>query len=372
MKREPAESPFVGTFNVLHVNLAAPGIGGKERLLADFFDGLRDSEFRVSICSFDGGSTLGGELAGRGCRVWALEKEGGGQKGGRLRRLAGVLREANADIAHVHGIGPLLTMQAVGLIRPVPPIVFTCHFSRVPQAGVRRLVTAAALRRAAAIVAVSGAAADVMVRSYFVPPARMRLIPNGVNADRLAPTTKPDRVPATVGFCGVFRPEKQVENLVRAMAIVRQHEPGARLLLVGDGPSRESCVETARHLLLSAGVDFVGSQQDVRPWLDRMDIFVLPSRAEAMPVALLEAMAMGRAVLASRVGGVPEIVDDGSTGLLAPPDDVAHQAKMMLQLIRDPDLRVRLGNAARAAVVGRFSLARMMSSHASLYSSLLK
>jgi glycosyltransferase involved in cell wall biosynthesis len=153
-------------------------------------------------------------------------------------------------------------------------------------------------------------------------------------------------------------------TLARAL---RKLEPGAyRAAIVGDGPDR-----TAVAAELGDAGELLGERDDVAEQLARADVFVLSSRSEGLPMAILEAMAAGLPVVATAVGGIPELVADGETGLLVPPGDADALAEALRRLVADPELRRRLGDAARTRVEERFSLAATRRAHVELYDRLL-
>lgn len=342
-------------------------MGGKERLLVDFVERLDPDEFEVGICALGVETETSRILAGRGYRVWTLGRPPEARLDwGLVTRVHGVVAAMRPSVVHVHGLSSFFASIPCSLWG-APPVVFTCHFSLAPQIGTRRLVTAVLMRHVRAVVAVSNAAREVCKRAYHVPRRRLHMIYNGVDTVRFAPSDRAGSVPLTIGFCGVFRVEKQVPSLLEAVAALRAGGARASLLLVGDGPTRRDCQAASQALGLADCVEWAGSQRDVRPWLSRMDIFVLPSSQEAMPVALIEAMAMGLPVVASAVGGVPEIVLQGRSGLLFEPGNSGQLAAHLGRLTREPRLRAELGAQARRTVVERFSIDRMMLEYAGLY-----
>ena len=169
------------------------------------------------------------------------------------------------------------------------------------------------------------------------------------------------------GYVGRFVPIKDLPALVRAFARVAAGAAEARLLLVGDGEERPVVERLITELHLSERVHLVGWQQDLRPVYGAMDAAVISSRSEGTPVALIEAMAAGRPVVAPDVGGVADIVADGRTGLVVRPGDPEALANAMLQLARDADLRKRLGCAARREVAARFTVDRLLTATSQLY-----
>jgi glycosyltransferase involved in cell wall biosynthesis/GT2 family glycosyltransferase len=183
---------------------------------------------------------------------------------------------------------------------------------------------------------------------------RLHVIHCGVDPARYAAAA--ERPGNRLLFVGRLAAVKGVPLLLQALAEARQARPDLRLTLVGDGPERPALQAEAKALGLAGACDFVGyqSQQAVADLLSRHDALVLPSFAEGVPVVLMEAMAARLPVIATRVAGVPELVEDGVSGLLIPPGDPAPLTAAILRLMTDPDLRARMGEAGRARVARDF------------------
>ena len=194
---------------------------------------------------------------------------------------------------------------------------------------------------------------------------RTVVIHNGVALD--APRRRPGAAtrPATLLSVGRLRAPKDFLTLVRAMTAL---EPGsARLLIAGDGPDRDAVAAEVARLGLDGTVELLGTRSDVPALLAGADVFVLASDSEGLPMSVLEAMSAGLPVVASAVGGVPELVRDGETGALVPPRDSGALARALVPLVADIALRDRLGEAGRRRVEREFSLARFEREHLELY-----
>jgi glycosyltransferase involved in cell wall biosynthesis len=150
-----------------------------------------------------------------------------------------------------------------------------------------------------------------------------------------------------VGTVGSLTPKKDHANLLRALAHMGDRRDALRAILVGHGPLEEALRHQAEELGLSRTVLFAGHREDATRIVGALDVFVLPSRYEGLPVSLLEAMALGRPVVATTAGGIPEVVRDGEEGVLVPTDDPRALARALTDLIEDPERRARLGDAAR-------------------------
>jgi glycosyltransferase involved in cell wall biosynthesis len=168
-----------------------------------------------------------------------------------------------------------------------------------------------------------------------------------------------------------FTPKKRHEDLVRAARLVVDQEPQVSFLLVGQGPLEPEVRAQIEDLNLKNNVVFAGFRTDAPRIIAAADVFVLPSQFEGLPIALLEAMALGRPVIASRVGGVPEVILDGVDGLLIDPLRPDQLAEKILTVIHCEDLRDKLANNAVVKVREHFGVKRMVNSTEALYTSLL-
>jgi glycosyltransferase involved in cell wall biosynthesis len=216
------------------------------------------------------------------------------------------------------------------------------------------------------VVANSGAAASALEREGL-PSQRIEIIRNGLDLSAVSPRPHGTRAPRTIVTVANLRPEKRHEVLLSAMRLVAARHPDARLVIVGDGPRRRALQALAADWGLTGAVHFAGHQEDVGAVLAGADIFALASRSEASPNALIEAMAAGLPAVATAVGGIPELVADGETGLLASVDDAAAVARGLLQLMEDPALAERMGAAARRRAAERHSFDRMTRAFEQLY-----
>ncbi len=215
------------------------------------------------------------------------------------------------------------------------------------------------------IVANSEAGAQ-RLRSERIPAGRISVVRNGLDLDAFGLRSSPPRRRRIVSV-GRFRPEKAQEVLIAAVARLRPSWPDIRLRLVGDGPREEELRGVASALGVSDLVEFLGHRDDVPRVLRDADVFVLPSRIEAAPNAVLEAMAAGLPVVATNVGGIPEVVTSGLNGLLVPPDDEKRLAGALFQLFDDPSQAERLGLEARRHVQTHYSFAQMVAQFEDLY-----
>jgi len=291
--------------------------------------------------------------------------------------------------AEVVGTGAALRMVAMG--RPRPFVVSTVHSSRVRRAT-DRAVLARLTPEMDRLVAVSRSIERKIEREGR-RGAPVVLIPNGVDLDGYA-AQPPDPSLADgvgvrpggplVGIIARIEPEKGHPTLLDAWPLVLRDVPEARLLVVGEGSRREMLEDRARRLGLLGGaaiagngrrpsgsfeprVVFTGRRDDIPAIVAALDVAVLPSYREAQGVSLLEAMALERPIVASRVGGIPEFVDDGVTGLLVEPRDPAALAAAVVRVLRDRALAETLGRNAREVVRDRYCVDLMVQRVEDLY-----
>ncbi len=221
-----------------------------------------------------------------------------------------------------------------------------------------------AYRAAHAVVANSSAAGDQLAREGVLSD-KLRLIANGLDIRRFVPVTpRPDI--RRIVMVANLRPEKGQDTLLAAAPRILARYPDASFTFVGDGPRREALELLTRALGISERVRFMGENRDVAPILAGHDLFVLPSRSEAFPNALIEAMATALPVVATDVGGIPEVVRPGS-GLLVRPNDERVLADAVLALMDDPAAAAALGRAARADVERHYTIDRMVERFEQIY-----
>lgn len=264
------------------------------------------------------------------------------------------------------------------------------------SAGVRGIVTARrdegfwmSARQRAASRWTARAARAVLVNSEAVKAAVMRnenpgipvhVIPNGVDAEKFAPSPAARAAKraelgirageTAVGVVANMRHEiKGYDYLFRAAERLRRAQagPGVRYFLAGDGPLRVRYEQTVRDLGIAEDFSFLGTRDDIPDLIQAFDVCCLPSLTEGFSNAVLEFMAAGKAVLATRVGGNPEVIEDGVTGLLVPGADSPALAEGLLRLARDPAFMQRVGAAARARVIRDFSIGRMIEQYETFY-----
>lgn len=335
---------------------------------------LDPARFRSSVFCFDRLGALEGELRGRGVDVRLLGRRPGLDLGYPFR-LASLLREVGADLLHAHNATAFFYGTLAARLSRIAAAMFTEH-DRVHPDRLRIRWTHRVLSRfTSRTVAVSDLLARLLRRGEGFPADRLLTIHNGIDpaafpsldrAEAARSLGLPDRSPTLAVIAGL-KPVKNHPLILRAFARVCDRVPSGRLLLAGDGPERAPLERLVGELGLEGRVHFLGFRRDVGSVLAASDAAVLSSRSEGFPLAILEAMAAGRPVVATRVGAIPEAVVDGETGILIEPDDEAGLTTALTSLLEDPARARAMGERGRRRFLERFTLERMVGAYEDLY-----
>jgi glycosyltransferase involved in cell wall biosynthesis len=274
---------------------------------------------------------------------------------------------AEIDVLNTHSsTDSWLSALACATIRNAPPIVRTRHVSTTIR---NRPTTRWLYTRATAHIVTAGEALRrQLANDNGVPLDLMTSIPTGIDLTRFVPGDAAAaraqlRLPQrpTLGILATLRDWKGHDVLFDALARDREAWSGWNVLVVGDGPYRDRLDAGLARLDLASRIRFAGQQEDVVPWLQAMDLFALPSWGEeGVPQAIMQAMACGLPVVSTTVGAITEAVDDGVTGFVVPPRDVAALGVALSRLRDDPALRARFGSAGRTRALREFGIGRML------------
>jgi glycosyltransferase involved in cell wall biosynthesis len=341
-------------------------MGGLERVVLDLIREGRARCQRVSVLCVERPGALAAAAEAFGARVYCAGKTPGIRPNA-VPRLADLLRRLRPDVVHSHQLGALLYAGSAARRARVPLVLHTehgKHFARWRMRVIGRM----AGRYARRFFCVS---ADILreVRSrQIVPPAKLAHVANGIDTTRFATPADIDSgrraagLPPgafVVGTVGRLAAIKRQDVLIRGFARLAARHASAHLLIVGDGPKREDLQLLAAGLGVAGKVTFAGYVDGPEQLLGLIDAFALSSDSEGMPLAVLEAWAAGKPVVASRVGGLPELVADGRTGFLFSAGDDLELAERLGRLADNPSLARTLGDAGRALVGERYD-ARVM------------
>lgn len=353
--------------------------GGLENGLVNLLNAL-PKNFRHAVVCLDRYTSFAQRIRDPDVELYALSKKPGKDPGCYVR-LWRLLRELRPAVVHTRNLGTIdcawigrLAGAAVRIHGLHGWDIDDLHGDSARYRRLYRLCDPAITR----YVAVSRHIADWLVERIGVERSRVEHICNGVDTERFAPEGPAVRPPnarpeglVVFGSVGRLAAVKHHIALIRAAGEVIVGDPAAasrfRVALVGDGPMREYLEREVERLGLAGVIWFAGSRDDVPDLLRGFDVFVLPSVNEGISNTILEAMATGRPVVATQVGGNPELLVDGATGALVPPDDPAALARVIRAYLETPGRIAAHGAAARAHVLENFSMERMTSAYASLY-----
>jgi glycosyltransferase involved in cell wall biosynthesis len=364
---------------VLHI-LPGFGRGGAERVAADLMLTSDREQFEVGAVSLVGplGRPLEGIVARAGIPVWYLGKRWGFDPR-TFVRVARAVERFRPQVVHTHSFALRYAFPYM-LSRRIPAKVHTVHNlaeREVDWSG--RLIHRVAFRQGVVPVAIAEAVADSLRRLYRIDS--FPLIPNGipVGAFRRPPIDR-EKWRRREGFAptdllfvcvGGLRLQKNPAFLLESFARGPASDPRAHLLYVGEGRLRPDLERRIDALGLREKVHLLGWRADVPGLLNATDVFVLSSDWEGNPLSVMEAMAAGKPVICTAVGGVPELVGDGGCGVLVPQRDAEALAKAMRYMLENPGARTSMGRASGRRAIERFDLRAMTKSYEDLYRTLI-
>lgn len=350
---------------VLHVILSLE-IGGMEQVVADLVQALDRQRFRPVVACLEALGPIAEEIKAKGIEVIRLPAMVPVLSFLYPAPLIRVIRESGAAVIHVHS-GCWYKTAVAGRLAGVKNIIYTEHGRTFPDHRAIILMDRIFSRITAKVVAVSEELAAYLREVVRIPADKISVILNGIDLNRFPVTGNgpPGRV--IIGVIARLAPVKDLATLLRAMRTVLRECPGAVLQVIGDGPERDRLELLAAELGVSDGVRFFGFRRDVPEILAGFDIFTLSSLSEGTSVTILEAMAAGKPVVATRVGGNPAIIEEGVNGFLVPVSDPAELALALLRLIHDEALRRSMGTANRAKAAREFGIRAATARYERLY-----
>ena len=361
-----------GPAKVLHLSTSS-GPGGAERVVSTLARALNDDRFQVIVGLFRSGwLQTECERLGVETRVIPLR---GLLHVQWFRKCFRLVREERIVLIHGHEFSAIVYGWIVSRLAGIP-FVGTVHGKNYFWQKLRRRLAYRTISRFGQLVAVSEDLRNFIVKTVGIPVSRVQVIYNGVESSSPLNDAEIDRCRAelglsagdlVIGTVGSLYPVKGHRYLLDAMPTILGRYPNAVLLLIGRGELEISLKEQAQRLGIEARVRFLGLRQDVPKLLAAMDVFVLPSLSEGLSMALLEAMASGKPVVATRVGGNPELIDHGRTGFLVQPEDVSDLAANLLKLLSHPGMIKQFGQQAAERVRQQLSMRQMVVRYKDLY-----
>ncbi len=361
--------------------------GGLGRVVLSLVSGLDPTRYDVAV-AFGPGHPLDRRFEASGVRVIPVRMKRGANPVNVLGfwDLYRLLRSERFDLVHAHSSIAGLLARAAAKLTGVPIVLFTLHgyatldYRRSPLRPLIWLVEWALDRCTDHYVAICRYVERTWTGRGLVTPDRVTVVYNGVDpaavvrpVDRNAmrrdlglPLDAP-----VVGTIGLLEAQKGTEYLIRAMPTILRSSPGCHVIVIGNGPLRDRLEALARRLGVEAHLHLLGWRHDATDLLAAIDVFCLPSLREGFSVALLEAMAHAKPIVATPVAGNPEAVADGETGLLVPVQDPEALAKAVLYLLGHPDVARAMGEKGRQRLMERFTIATMRDGYDAVYRRML-
>ena len=338
-------------------------LGGTEGQFAEVACGLDRSRWDLHVCCVRAEGPLRARLEAAGLEPWSVGPRSfrSPTLAGAILRLARYLRRHAVRLVHCFDFYSNILGVSAARLAGTPVVIASQRDMGNLRSRGQQTIHSLTLGLATHVLVNSDAIAAGLTRTRAARRGRLAVIHNGVDLARFAPVVNGSsgRAPATVATLANLRPEKGLLQLVEAAAEVARKAPRVRFVIWGDGPLRGDLEALIRARGLTGIVEMPGPTRQPESALKGCDVFVLPSLSEASSNVVLEAMGTGLPVVATRVGGLPGLVEEESTGLLVPPDDVPALAQAIVRLLETPGLAARMGARGRVRALAEFSLERM-------------
>lgn len=365
---------------VLHI-IKSLGRGGAEMLLPETLRQHDKQKFNFHYIYF---------LPWKDQMVSAIEKEGGtvvciqAKNNAAIllavRKIAAYVRKHKIQLIHCHLPWAGMAARLVGKLTAVP-VVYTEHNKWERYHKLTYYMNKLSFSYQQRVIAVSAEVANSIKINYGKAKPRVQVVANGADTTKYARTQPAENdirkqlnIPASatvIGITCVFRVQKRLAIWLEIAKALHEKHPDTYFIIVGDGPLRDEIHEKAKALGTDKYVFFAGLQAETRPYFTAMDMFMMSSEFEGLPIALLEAMSMNCVPVCTAAGGIPEVIKDGVNGLLVPVEQPLQLVDRLSQLIQQPDQVARMKQAARETVINSFSMKKMVTELEAIYNNLI-
>src|SRR5579883_331194 len=365
--------------HLMHVVRRGRAEGGMENGIVNVCNRLPAERYRVSICALDTEETFSNRIRRANTNFLAVPKNGRGIDWSLVVRLARIFRQNRVDLVHSHNWGTFLYAVIAAKLTGIP-IVHGEHGKNIGEVEgdsrpkrVLKVVLAQLVER---IVTVSQALAEEWIQ-YGIRREKVQCIPNGVDSDRFHPRADRERcrkefgLPSNVFLAGGVGRLDELKNFrvfVGALGVLAKAIPDIHIALLGDGPERPQLLRIAEELGIADRTHFLGYRSQSEVFMACLDLFVLPSKSEGMSNVVLEAMSTGLPIICADLPSHREVFEPEKEGVVLNYCEAESLAAKMAEMYRQPEMRKRLGSAARARAVSQFSIGQMVSSYDLLYS----
>ncbi len=357
---------------ILHTE-SSMGLGGQEYRVLLEAEGM-EKRGHVVVVAAPQGSELAVLARQRGLQVKTTTS---GNRGWMtlVPLYSRMIKQCEIDVVNTHGSLDSWTASIAGRISSRRPIIIrTRHKSTPVSRSLRHRLLYGILPHA--VTTTGEAVRQELITRNRLSPSRVISIPTGVDLERFHPQPSDAALRKSlgvgsqgplVGAVTFLRPEKGMEVLVEAVKLLKNKIPALQCLIIGDGGEKKTLLTRVRELGLEHCVHMVGFRQDIPALLTLLDVVVIPSFEEGIPQSLTQALAMERPVVASAVGGIPEVVKDGVTGLLVPPRNPAILSEKIAFILNNPSSGARMGQVGRQVIQERFSMENMLTQTEHVY-----
>ena len=359
-------------------------MGGVEKTLLSLLPRLKEENFDVKVCTLYRKDILSDEMEKKGIPVINIGMRARMDidmkylKG--IINLAKFIKRERFHVVHTHLYRANTPGRIAAILAKVPVIIANEHnidsWKTLKQRKMDRFLS----RFTDKIIAVSEGVKSFYVNEVGIPEEKIEVIYNGVDLERfekeidIKNKKRELSIPVNsplIGTIGRLQPQKDHKNFLKASSLILKKFPDAHFLIVGGGSLRGKLEDFAKKLGIEKNIHFLGERKDIEEILPLMDIFVLSSKREGFPITILEAMACGIPVVATSVGGTPELVESGKEGFLVPPENPHILSDAIVNLLRKEELGKEMGRNGRERVKS-FSIERMVERTESLYNELMQ
>ncbi|WP_245999518.1 glycosyltransferase [Paraflavitalea soli] len=298
----------------------------------------------------------------------------------KVRKIVAYVKTHHIQLIHCHLPWAGIVGRLVGRLTGIP-VVYTEHNKWERYHRLTYYMNKLSFRSQQYVIAVSGEVARSIKTHYRHEKPGIQVVQNGIDTDKFSLRRPIERdirkelnIPAhvtVIGIACVFRPQKRLDAWLEIASLVHKKYPDTYFIIAGDGGLRDEMHQKARTLNMKSCVYFAGLQTDIKPWLKAMDIFMMSSEFEGLPIALLEAMSMGCMPACTDAGGIPEVIQDNINGLLVPVNNPLQLADRLTAILPHRDQVEAMKQAARETVVHHFSMQKMVTHLENIYDNLL-
>lgn len=350
--------------------------GGLQKVVLNLCKNIDRDRFDVSVLCLRALGAYAEDVERLGIKVFMLPQPSNGTDYLSFIKAAEIFRREKVEIIHTHNTQPLIDGTIARMLSGVKRIVHTDHGRVFPDKKRYMVAERFASNFVSKFVAVSQSTADKLIKFEKIPPHKITVIENGIDELKyqdqavLAETKSSFGLMGegpVIGFISRLSPEKGGAVLLDAMPLVLRAFPEAQLVIAGEGPQRESLMAQVEKLGLERNICWLGPRRDVPAILKAIDLYVLPSISEGLPMGLLEAIAAGSPVVATNVGGVPSVIKDKFNGELVPKGDTVALSQRIVSVLSDAALAERYVQNSFDTVLGKYTASNMTRRYQELY-----